>query len=161
MQFLLEYSKQGSLIFPNQDKTRSWRVLSAPFARLNHGTRLPTRRTEKCHSLHVNALLTGGEIHVTDQVSLSLLEYSVVIGIVQTRFNLRRDVADGGFESDTGDDMISARLYAHGRTVTSGITLWWCEMCVARLDGWAVGRRVALFCATDGPRVLDVTTSDT
>jgi len=110
MQFLPEYSKRGSPTFSNQDKTRSWHLLSAPAARLNHGTRLPTLRTEKCHSLHVNALVTGGEIHVTDQVSLSLLEYSVVIGIVQTRFNLRRDVADGGFESDTGDDMIFSEI---------------------------------------------------
>ena len=52
------------------------------------------------------------EIHVTDQLSLSVV-MSVAIGIVQTRFNLSRDVADGGFESDTGDDMLSTGLYAH------------------------------------------------
>jgi len=52
----------------------------------------------------------SGEIHVIDQLSLSRFILSVVIGMVQMRFNLSREVADGGFESDTGDDIISMEI---------------------------------------------------
>jgi hypothetical protein len=68
-------------------------------------------------------------------------------------FNLR-DVADGGFESGAGDDMIfAARLYAHGRQVRSRITPVLCEMCAARLGAWAAGSFVL---ALHGPTLWDV-----
>lgn len=86
-------------------------------------------------------------------MSLSLLEYSGAMGIVQMSFNLRRDVADGGFESGAGGDMIAARLYAHGRQVINGITLVLCEMCAARLGAWAAGSFVL---ALHGPTLWDV-----